>query len=610
MGCSFLALRHMAGYLDLHERASVAARWLPLVPEQHGHWTAPDGVLRVDAWSVHNEAARGGFFARGRGAALAMTGWIQEEQRWPMTATVAANLLAYCGAQGFGPLLDERCGEYAVLHADEDGQLRAACDPMGGQHLYYGERNGLVAVSNRAFLVAAALDGAGLPQVDPLRLAWLMSGLRAMFAGETLFDGVHILAPGKRLEVDGRGIRVVQAQSKGAATSHDWDVHFAELCDRVAQIRRLPDVRFRQTLTGGKDSRLLLGALVASGAIEDLDDCWIEAEPGHPDAELAQHLATHYGLSLDVVKAERADHPLFDLVALHNFQAEAAFHAYDTKGSEQRPRQGVINGHYGEIYKSHVQLRFLGGWSAVRAFYGSRRFIDKWGLLAAPARDRCRRLLLERVQTWRDEGTPLLDVHDRWHRECRMHRWLGQAMQHDAIGDLSFNPLPSPHLLRHYRSLPIVERKLHRTHFELTRRVDDWLWRQPLANDRWSRHLLRGHGRPEPALRRRCFQILPQFRQWQAAEAQIAHFLLDGTDDGFFDIIDRKHLEQRLALARAKPTLRPVEQMLGLVGMRAALQGIHARPMRMAAPAAASQQGQPGPKPALVVYGEQHVVTA
>jgi len=243
----------------------------------------------------------------------------------------------------------------------------------------------------------------------------------------------------------------------------------------------------------------------------------------------------------------------------------------------------VINGHYGEIYKTHVQLRLLAGWSVARSFYGSRGFIDKWGLLTGSARDYCRRRVLERVQTWQDEGTPLSDVHDRWHRECRMHRWLGQALQHDAIGDLSFNPLPSPHLLRHYRSMAIHDRKLHRTHFELIRRVDDWLWRQPLANDRWSPHLLLGHGRPEPPVKRRFFQILPQFRQWQAAEAQIADFLLDETDDGFFDIIDRRNMQNRLAQARAKPTLRPVEQMLGLVGMRAALQGIVARPMSMEA---------------------------
>jgi hypothetical protein len=128
--------------------------------------------------------------------------------------------------------------------------------------------------------------------------------------------------------------------------------------------------------------------------------------------------------------------------------------------------------------------------------------VNEWGLLTDLVTDWCRVRLLERVATWQAEGTPLSAVHDRWHRECRTHRWLGQALRHDAIGDLSFNPLPSPHLLRHHRRLAMHERKLHRTHFELISRVDDWLWRQPLANDRWSPPLLPGHGRPEPPLRR------------------------------------------------------------------------------------------------------------
>ena len=583
MGCAFLALRASDDGFDLSALAQVAGRYSPVVAEQHDSWLSGDGRTRLDAWAVHGEAARGAFFAGGADSALAYSGWIQEVESWPLDRSVAANVLQASQSLGFEALFDERCGEYAVLRAGADGDLRGASDFLGGQHLYYGERGGLIAVSNRAFMVAAALDGTRLPAIDPLRLSWLMSGVRAMFGGDTLFKDVRLLSGEELLVVDRGGLRLaLRSPERERATATDWDAHFAELGDRMRQIQRLPGVRFRQTLTGGKDSRLLFAALVASGAIEALDDCFIEAEPGHPDADLALHLAGHYGVEVEVFKAARADHPIFDLLELHNFQSEAAFHAYDTKGSSVRPRQGVINGHYGEIYKSHLQLRFLAGWPVVRASYGSRRFVDKWGLLTDRAAAHVRGHLLDAAERWQAEGTPLSDVHDRWHRECRMHRWLGQALQHDAIGELSFNPLPSPHLLRRYKRLPPHERKLHRVHFELIRRADDWLWRQPFANDRWAPHLPLGHGRPEPPLKRQFFDILPQFRQWQQGQAEMAHFLLDPQDDGFFDIVDRRALEERLAQARAKPTLRPVEQMLGCAGMRAALQGITPRPMAMA----------------------------
>ena len=211
-------------------------------------------------------------------------------------------------------------------------------------------------------------------------------------------------------------VAVARGPDAERPTSDDWDVHLGELCQRVATVQRLPGVRFRQTLTGGKDSRLLLGALVASGAVAAVDDCFVEAEPGHPDAEVAKHLGAHYGLGVEVFLAEHNEQPLLDLVEQHNFQTEIAFHAYDIKGCALRPRRGGINGFHGEIFKSHLQ---------------------------------------------------------------------------------------------------------------------------------------------------------PQF-------------LLDERDDGFFDIIDRRKLTERLALARARPSKRPVEQMLGCVGMRAALQGIKVRPVRIA----------------------------
>lgn len=605
MGCAFLALRvaergpglvdtvdpaDRVGRVDgvgpgnLADRARVAARYLPLVPEHHHSWRSADGRTHLEAWSAMDEAARGGYFAQDAGDALAYNGWLQEDEGWPLACSVARNLLSAAARTDLRAALDQRCGEYAVLQACADGSLRAGTDFLGAQHLYYGQRGGLLAISNRAFLVAAALDGGGLPPIEAMHLSWLMSGLRAMFAGETLFADVRILGGGHTLAADDRGLRLTGPTADAElATSADWDVHFAELCERVATIRRLPGLPFRQTLTGGKDSRLLLGALVASGAIEDLQDCFVEAEPGHPDAEVAEHLGAHYGLQVDVFPAEHTHEPFFELIQQHNFQTEIAFHAYDTKGCVLRPRRGVINGFHGEIFKSHLQPLFLLGWSQVRARYAARAFIDQWGLLTEGAIAHCRTRLLQEAERWQREGTPLADVHDRWHRECRMHRWVGQALQFEATAELSFNPLASPHLLRRYQQLPLHDRKLQRVHLELTRRVDDWLWRQPFANDRWSRLLTlgqRGLGKPVKA---DYFGIQTQFRHWQQAEGEIAAFLLDGQDDGFFDIIDRRGLEARLALARARPSKRPVEQMLGCVGMRAALQGIEVRPLRIAA---------------------------
>lgn len=583
MGCAFLVLTGCGDPGEIARRTGAAAAYLPFVPEAHDVWLSPDEATALNAWSVYREASRGSFYATDRDGALAYNGWMREDDRWPLAESVAGNLLTESRKTGLAALMDERAGEFAVVHVQADGKVVAATDLLGTQHLYYGERNGVLALSNRAFLVAAALDGGRLPTPNLMNLAWLMTGELAMFAGDTMFDDVRLLAGGCSLSADRSSLVVTRPPPDDErATSDDWDVHFAELCDRVAQMTRLPDVRFRQTLTGGKDSRLVLGAMLASGAIERLHDCWIEAEPGHPDAEIAQALADHYGLGLDMFKAHVADSPMWAQLDLHNFQTEVVFHAWDTKGSIERKREGVVNGHCGEIFRSHIPLMAKGGWPLMRYKYGSAMWVNRWGLLTKPAFERCRKRQLAEFDRWRDEGTPLTDMQDRWHRECRMQRWLGQALQHDGIGDLSFNPLPGAHLLRRYKQLPVIDRKGHRVHFELTRRVDDWLWRQPFESDTWSRHLLVGQPRPEPPLKRDFLQILPQFHQYKQIEAELPDFLLNPRDDGFFQIVDKRGVRRAMDRARRRPTIRRLQFVLGLVGLRAALQGIPVQPFRMA----------------------------
>jgi hypothetical protein len=64
-------------------------------------------------------------------------------------------------------------------------------------------------------------------------------------------------------------------------------------------VRRLPNVPFRFSLTGGRDSRLILAALVAAKCFDKLRGCYLIAAPDHPDVIVGRMLAEHYGIPFE-----------------------------------------------------------------------------------------------------------------------------------------------------------------------------------------------------------------------------------------------------------------------------------------------------------------------
>ncbi len=605
MGSAWLIVTGAGGPTETAARMAAGRRWLPFVAESSEAFHAERADAGLSVWSVCDEAARGSWLHVDEGGALVLDGWLREDDDLPVAASVAANTATMIDRPGADLLDGSLPGEYSIARLGHDGNLQAATGYLAGNHVYFGRRGAVQAISNRAMLVTAALDegviaGGSLPTPDAFELAWLVSGVGCPFGTATCWPGVHWLASDQLLSGGPSGIETRPrrpaeraAPTVGVAASPDGDdgaaTRWSGLLDVVAdslkQLQRLPDVRFRVALTGGKDSRVVLAAALRAGLTDRIDYCYLRSVADHPDAVVAARLADHYGLELRRLEPPLAEVEFFDALERHLAQAEVTLAAFDLKGSDTRERIAGVHGNYGEIYKSHAMLRFLLGWPMARRFYASRTFIDRWDLLTDAAVARCRERLAAWLAGCAASGTRLDALHDRWHYETRMGRWLGQAQQADGVGPPTVQPLALPALHRAYQRLSLGDRRRHRLHFELLRGFDDWLWRQGFAGDRWAPSLCRGLGTVAPPVAGPALQLLPQFGVWQRQADEIEAFVLAPGDDGFFDVVRREAITQRFAQMRSRPSLRPLVHIMTCAGMRLALsRPLRPRPARVMKP--------------------------
>jgi hypothetical protein len=553
--------------------ADHAETYLPFTPETATVMALPDGA-KLYVWSTLDELAGGEWSTAHAHGWMAWDGWIDSS---PIAAPVSpwlASRLTALGAQG---LIAQHAGEFSVIDISSTGDVRAFADFLGARHLYYGEDSGRFVISNRAMLVSATLEN-GAPVLEPLHLSWFMCSIACLFADQTVWRGVKALGAGEVLRLKDRRF-IVDVAPTPVPQSQPWDAHWDQLCDRVKGLTQRGDLPVRVAITGGKDSRVVLAGLIGSGAITNIDTAYLRISEGHPDLIVARSLCAHYGIPFERLDVpDMTSESVEGLLDRHNFQTEHGLHAWDLKGYQIRPREVGLHGNYGEIYRSHAILRFAFGWHEIRRKYLALNYLDLYDVMTPEAVDHVRGGITAWLDQKQTEGVRPLALHDRMHRAARMHRWVGQSSQVDGAGGLSANAIPSPSLLQHYLSLSLGQQRLERVHFELTKRPDDWLWRQPFAQAIWARSVVPISSlRPSP-VRTENAPISRQVSLWNAQADTISDLIsADGCAE-FHDLFDRKKVATLLTKTRKEPTAHHVRAVLGLAGIRRSLEapdGVH-----------------------------------
>ena len=188
---------------------------------------------------------------------------------------------------------------FAAVHRDRaGGPVLVANDWLGYRQLFWWQDDGAAAVSTSAralgVLAGAGLDRAGL--AAQAMIGWQVGD-------RTVFDGVRTLPPATIATLDSGSVRLRQyaepVSQDGPAPSLDAAVD--EMADilvgwQSSYLDLHPDAVLQ--LTGGHDSRILLGAI--PDKLRAGRRALTLGEPDSPDVVIAARLSKQYGLQHEV----------------------------------------------------------------------------------------------------------------------------------------------------------------------------------------------------------------------------------------------------------------------------------------------------------------------
>lgn len=350
-----------------------------------------------------------------------------------------------------GAGLTELLPPFAAAHRGPGGPITVANDWLGYRQLYWWQGEGVAAVSTSARALAE-LSGGGFDEAG--------LGAQAMIGWQigdrTLFDGVRALPPASLVTLARGSIHMRRyAQPLGSAAPVAVDDAVEEMAAILtaftsSYLEEHPSTVLQ--LTGGHDSRILLGAVPLKQRT-DLRALTVGAS-GHPDVVIARRLSQRYGLQHNV-------HALDDVVpspaAAFDLALEAA-HALEYQASPMALAPLLLL--ESRLDQGH-RLSGLGG-EVARGFYYAGQPSDA----VTSAR------LVERLAQWRIfaneavataaldpgfaasassstlsslvslfPGGDWLRATDSFYLYHRMHRWSGAHGTVAAVRRLAVNPM-------------------------------------------------------------------------------------------------------------------------------------------------------------------------
>jgi len=261
----------------------------------------------------------------------------------------------------------------AIYHADRH-QLTLVRDRLGIKPLYWAKTpsGGIIFASEIKSILASGLITPSI--FEPAVAQYLAHGY--VPAPMTLFQGIHKLQPGHRLNVNATGDITTQRywqarpSTKPFTAVQDQHHHLLDLLKDSLNLRLRSDVPLGVLLSGGIDSGLLV-ALAASIIDKPLQTYTVRFDGAtYDESSLAQQVADRYGtdhhlidLPVSGVGADLVDmawhmeEPLNDAALLPNFMIERAL-GQDVRVALNGTGGDELFAGYGRYFKRPVEHRY------------------------------------------------------------------------------------------------------------------------------------------------------------------------------------------------------------------------------------------------------------
>ena len=364
-----------------------------------------------------------------------------------------------------GPDTREILPPFAAAVSHPKYGLTVAADPLGYRQVYHRSGDGWAAVSTSArALATCGPSGADRRALGTQALMGWQVGLH------TPFEAVRKLPPGASLTLRGGAAQLEPAPPADRSGRPGLDRAVADAAAVLrahvhAVIEDHPDLILQ--LTGGQDSRILLGA-IAPARRKGLEVMTL-ASPGNPDADIAAALARRFGMihrtvdldGLRDVDPEEA-HDLATAAAVRldcsaNPIALASV-SWAEAQLDRRPRLAGLGGEFARGFYS------LGPYRAAPVTRARVRRLAEWRMFtnesvpdevldprfASRARSDTIDLLSD---TFAGYGSSWFEATDEFYLMERMHRWSGVLASTTALDRITINPMLDDRFLAVARSL-------------------------------------------------------------------------------------------------------------------------------------------------------------
>ncbi|GAB3075662.1 adenine nucleotide alpha hydrolase family protein [Pedococcus soli] len=408
----------------------------------------------------------------------------------------------------------EMYGEYAALRAKPEGDIIIWRNLLASVQLYYSDEPGRFVASTRASMACYGRTLSTRFDLDPAFARTVLTSSIAL-NDHTLFAGVWSLPqahtiyrpPGGRPVVHREHDQPLHDEELKRLYINDRKTYWDDAFERITSLAGAldsGDLPIVVPLSGGKDSRLLLGLLTASGRAERIESMLTWGATGSPDIRAATAVAEVLGLS------QKHEFRINSAPAPRVMRrAKFLQHAFVTEG-EMSPMDLTAKNPLRHKIQLHGQEGGLRNIAGKRRFETSQELLQ-WFRVHLANWDTCKILTDDARQTNEDEFLgyfshqlrvvdDLEQIPTKHRSEHRIRRWMARTW--GVYNSMSSAPylLATDTVLKATYNAGPRSRSLEEFHYEMLKRSHPQLLEIPFADQTWDPELETLTGIKPPAI--------------------------------------------------------------------------------------------------------------
>ncbi|OOF13387.1 hypothetical protein BZG84_15855 [Salinivibrio sp. PR932] len=416
-------------------------------------------------------------------------------------------------SEGRDRLFDKLGGAFNLASISLKYGLMGFSDFTGSYPLYEAHKNGVNFLSNSVHMLKYVLN----TDVSLTSLSYLI-GHSNVFFDETVWSGIRLINPSCFYSA------MLGSSSKGECErfnntiwpigdstdgfKHPDDVDWKSLVDVAAENLAnfcAKDESIRLSLTGGKDSRLILSIALYAG-LKDVITTFTKGPLNSPEIECAKNVAKVAGVKHKAIypsqtqDARKESDKIWRMLIQSNTRFAGGLCLWDGVSGSVSGLSYDITGFGGELYrgpgghaKQFKNLEFINDnkTDLLNRWINYHQKIDPLGILTPEMRN----FQVESISNWIDKNAHYrLDIlPEKFYIENRLTHWNGLLAQ-QVPGRVKLMPLLSTHIARQTFSLSPLFRNAETTHFNMMKVAAPNLLELPFLNDSWSSLLVDHYG--------------------------------------------------------------------------------------------------------------------